>query len=502
MNVTPFPTFPKEKSGLKYWMKQVADSIAALHGEFPAKPVHDLRVALRRCISIADGMGDVAVKDPWKTMGKRARKLFRSLGAMRDSQVLAEWILRIDPAKGASSVALLAAMKAADDSGPDDALRAIVKFDRKRWRDWSISLSPDFRRVVGARPVCECLAVEALESLYHRHRLAQKSPSPYAFHRLRAAVKTFRYRIENFLPNLYPGWARDLQFLQDVLGEMHDVDVLSQRIATSGELLDEAARKWWGEKLEQERASRILKYRQKMSESDSPLAKWREVLPGEKEYRAIGLAKLSAWASFLSPDFARSRRIAKFALQIHDGFSNCGLISREIPPEERSILHAAALLQDVGRSSESKAFHKESYRMIRGITPPVGWSKRDLALVATIARFHRRALPRPNHKILRDYSAPARHTLLFQVACLRLANAFMGRDYRSVRRLEVERFDKMVIVRAEGYTEGDRFTPKLSVAVHLMESVCLYPVQILPRGARVSEPKSIPRPAAVLAVRS
>jgi hypothetical protein len=314
-------------------------------------------------------------------------------------------------------------------------------------------------------------------------------------------VKKFRYTIENFLPNLYPGWARDLQFLQDVLGEMHDVDVLTQRIATSGELLDEAARKWWGEKLEEERASRILQYREKMSESDSPLAMWREVLPGEKQYRAIGLAKLSAWASFLSPNFVRSRRVAKFALQLHDGFSNCGLIGRDIQPDERSILHAAALLQDVGRSSKSKAYHKESFRMIRGLTPPIGWSKRDLAFVATIARFHRRALPRPNHKILKDYAAPARHMLLLHVACLRLANAFMGKDYRNVRRLEVERFDKMVIVRADGYAEGDRFTPKLSVAVHLMESVCLYPVQILPRGARAREPKSILRPAQALAAR-
>ena len=501
MNVTPFPTARKEKSGLKYWMKQVTDSLASLNGGLPAKPVHNLRVALRRCMSIADGMRDVAPLDPWNSMRKKARRLFRSLGAMRDSQVLSEWIHRIDPAEGASSVALMTAMKG-DESFQSDAQREIAEFDRKQWREWSAKLGPDFRRVLAARPVCECLAVEVFDSLYHRHRLAQKSPSPYAFHRLRSEVKTFRYTIENFLPNLYPGWARDLQFLQDVLGELHDLDVLSQKIATSRGLLDESSGKWWRERLEEERATRIQQYRQKMSESGSPLAMWRDVLPGERERRAIGLAKLSAWASFLSPDFGRSGRVAKFALQLHDGFSNCGLIGRNAQMEERSILHAAALLQEVGRSSKAKAYHKESYRMIRRLAPPAGWSKRDLALVATIARFHRRGLPRPDHKILKDYSPIVRHTLLFQVAFLRLANAFATKEYSAVRCIEVERFDKMLVLRADGFTEGDRFTSKLSVALHLLESVCLHPIRVLPRGARIVEPKSISRPAPPVAVRA
>jgi CHAD domain-containing protein len=502
MNVTPFPAARKEKVGLKFWMNRVLESISTLDNDLPAEPVHNLRVALRRCIAIADRMRDLDPEGPWKPMRRKARKLFSGLGASRDSQVLSEWMKRIDPDNEASSAAVRAVLNESSESDQRVARREIEKFDRKQWREWSRELSARFRHAAADRAVCECLTMEVFEAVHHRHRLSQKNPSPFAFHRLRVEVKTFRYVVENFLPNLYPGWVADLKFLQDVLGEIHDLDVLSRLITHNRVLVGEESRAWWERKLGAERSSRIQQYRQKMAESQSPLVTWREVLPGERERRAVGLAKLSAWAYFLTPNFARTRRIAKFALQLHDGFSNCGLIGRGSELEERAILQSAALLQDVGRSRKAKAYHKESYRMIRGLTPPVGWSRRDLALAASIARFHRRALPRPDHQILESFAPAVRHAVLREVAFLRLANAFGGNAHKSVRRLDVEKFDNVVIVRADGYSEGDRFTSKLSVAVHLLESVFLHPVRILPRGARMPEPKSILQPASAFAVRT
>ena len=39
---------------------------------------------------------------------------------------------------------------------------------------------------------------------------------------------------------MYPGWAPDLKFLQDLLGEVHDLSVLEQMIAKDRRLSDEA----------------------------------------------------------------------------------------------------------------------------------------------------------------------------------------------------------------------------------------------------------------------
>src|SRR5215469_4333716 len=42
--------------GLRYWMLRVLQECDKVSTDFSADPVHDLRVALRRCRSMADGM--------------------------------------------------------------------------------------------------------------------------------------------------------------------------------------------------------------------------------------------------------------------------------------------------------------------------------------------------------------------------------------------------------------------------------------------------------------
>jgi hypothetical protein len=306
-------------------------------------------------------------------------------------------------------------------------------------------------------------------------------------------LKKFRYAVENLLPSMYSGWAPDLKFMQDLLGEIHDLDVLSQMIVKNRRHFDGATRALWAKKLEAERAPRLQQYRAKMAGKSSLLWNWREVLPEERKVRSVGLAKLAAWAYFVTPDFPRVRKVARFALQIYDGFANCGLIGRDSGIEERLILRAAALLEDVGLYKKSKAHHKESYRMICRTMPPVGWSKKDMELVALVARFHRRALPHPRRKILENYQPPLRESLVLLAAMLRLANALSSKPYQSVRRLEVEKCSGVIVVRAEGYIESELLASKLSVARRLMEFACRHPVHILAPGARIVAPRLVPQ---------
>jgi exopolyphosphatase/pppGpp-phosphohydrolase len=207
--------------------------------------------------------------------------------------------------------------------------------------------------------------------------------------------------------------------------------------------------------------------------------------------RSAGLARLAEWAYFVTPSFPRVRRIARFALQLHDGFANCGMIGRDSGIEGRLILHAAALLQEVGYFRKKRAHHKESYRMIRRLTPPVGWTKTDLQLVALVARFHRRALPSLDHKVLKPYQLPLRQSLLLLAAFLRMANAFGGKSYRAVRRVEVENCAGVIVVRAEGLMETDPLTPKLSEAKRFLEFASHRPVHILTPRAQILAPRLV-----------
>jgi CHAD domain-containing protein len=475
-------------------MERVLEEHSKLGAELDAAPVHDLRVALRRCILIADVMRGLDPGSDWKPMRKAGRRIFSRLGALRDTQVLSEWVEKLGSADEPSTGVLLESLKKRNEKDRADAQDAVKEFDRRQWKARIGALSKHYRHVAANRPGCESLLIEMWNTALDLHRRARKNQSRIAYHRLRVGLKKFRYAAENFLPSMYSQWAPDLKFLQDVLGEMHDLSVLQQTIARDKRVSDEAVRAAWLKKLEGEWLTRLEQYREKTAGKNSPLRIWREGLPAERELRSAGLSQLAEWAFFLTPDFPRVRRVAKLSLQLYDGFANCGLTGRDSEIEERWILHAAALLQEVGHFKKGKAHHKESFRMIRRIAPPAGWSKRDLELVALIARFHRRALPRPDHKILRTQEFPLRQSVIRLASILRFANVLHTKPYRAVRRLEVEDCAGVIVVRADGYPDRDPLGSKLSEARRLLEFACQRPVHILAPGTRIMAPRIL-RPA-------
>ncbi len=463
-------------------------------GALPADPVHDLRVALRRSILIADVMRGIDPECDWKSMRKSARRTFQRLGTLRDTQVLLEWVERLATSGEASTEALRTLLNKMHEQGRTDARESMREFDRKQWRAWRGEFTRDYRHVLADRPACESLVLEIWESVRDLNRRARRSRSLLAYHRLRIGIKKFRYAVENFLPSIYPGWEADLKILQDLLGEVHDLTVLDQIIVKNRALFEESVFLTWRNRLEEERSGRLQQYRAKMAGKASPLRVWREALPAEKDLCSTGLARLAEWGYFLTPDFPRVRRTARLSLQLYDGLANCGLIGQDSQIEERLILHAAALLQDTGQFKKGSAYHKESYRLIRKLSAPPGWTKKDLELAALLARFHRRALPYPDHAKLRVYELPLRQSLVRLAAILRLANAFRAKPYRAIRRLHVENGPGFLIIRAEGFRDRDPLGSKLSVARRFLEFACQRSVHILAPGTRMMVPRIV-RPA-------
>lgn len=476
-------------------MDRVLEEHSNVSAALPVEPVHDLRISLRRCILIAEVMRDLDPACDWNAMRKSARRMFQRLGTLRDTQVLAEWIEKLGAPGEAATDALLGELKKKHEQDRAEARAAIREFDRKQWRIWRREFAKHFRHVAPDRAACESLILEIWENVRDLNRSAQRSRSLLAYHRLRVGLKKFRYGVENFLPSMYSGWAPDLKLVQDLLGEIHDLTVLDRLIVKSRGLIEETVFTAWRTKVQDERASRLQQYRAKMAGKMSPLRIWREGLPAEKDLRSTGLARLGEWASFVTPDFPSVRRTARLSLQLYDGLVNCGLIAMESQIEKRFILHAAALLQEAGRFKQGKAYHKESYRMIRKISPPPGWTKKDLEFVALVARFHRRALPYPDRGKLRIYELPVRQSLIRLAAILRLANAFQTKPYRAIRRLQVENGPGFLAIRAEGFRERDSIHAKLSVARRLLEFVFQRSVHILAPGTRMLAPRLVRPPA-------
>src|SRR5580698_9436643 len=136
----PKPVSPKPKLGLRAWMERVLVECDNAAAGFDADPVHDLRVALRRCRSLADGMMAIDPDSSWKDMKKAGKKLFQALGELRDMQVMEEWIEKLRDANDPVTIKLLDHVHVREAECKQHAFKDLNQFDRRQWRQWSRTL--------------------------------------------------------------------------------------------------------------------------------------------------------------------------------------------------------------------------------------------------------------------------------------------------------------------------------------------------------------------------
>ena len=97
-------------------------------------------------------------------------------------------------------------------------------------------------------------------------------------------------------------------------------------------------------------------------------------------------------------EIPHARHVAALSLQLFDQLICLPALRRRLAAlaAPRTLLHAAALLHDVGVAVEYRRHHKHSARMIRLAEFP-GLSTPDRECVALIARYHRKAEPSADH---------------------------------------------------------------------------------------------------------
>jgi len=497
----------KPKLGLRAWMQRVLEECDHAAEGFDAEAVHDLRVSLRRCRSLADGLMAIDPDASWKEMKRAGKKLFQALGDLRDMQVMEEWIEKLSGVRGdaASRVAtgdpvaikLLDHVHRREAECKQDAFKDLSQFDRKQWRQWSRSLPARAARVRPGSVVYLHLALEKWTAAYDLHKHALRTRSQVGLHQLRIGIKRFRYTVENFLPQQHAKWGDDLKELQDLLGEVHDLDVLWATAVEIHGFADVESRKRWRERLTAERTKRIARYQEKMVGRESLWRVWRAELPSGPQLRLAAMTRLRTWAAYLDPDFAHSQRVAQLALLLYDGLWNSGLLTGPVmaangDSEPRAVLQAAAYMHDVGKAKGGRNHHQASYRMIRKLARPLlGWSTRDLDLAAVVARYHRGKLPRPRAKAIQIVEFADRQLAMRLAGVLRLANAldlprqhqFKGKE--TAPRLEVLALNDSVVVRVPGYSAVDRSAESVAAARHLLETVLRRPVIVRPLRAPV-----------------
>lgn len=473
-------------SGLRHWMQRVLRECARAGRDLSADPVHDLRVALRRCRSLAGGLAEVDSDPAWDEMRRESRKLFRRLGELRDLQVQVEWLQKLAPESDPVRQILLDLMASRETELRAEAAAALEQFDGKKWQAWSRLLPERARRLPLDGLVAQHLALERLEEARAMHRRALRNRNPAAWHELRIGIKRFRYTVENFLPERYAAWGKDLKRFQDMLGEVHDLDVLRESLPEAGPALDAEEQTRWHGWIDRERQARLDEYRRDMAGRSALWPVWRSALPSGTRLEAAALAKLTAWAAYLDPDVSHSRHVGRLALNLFDGLAAAGRNGPFSSPRSRRLLHAAALLHNAGRSEGKKGAHKAAYRLISGLEPPVGWTAEEMKRVALIARYYRGAEPRENHKGFSQLDPNEKKTITCLAAVLRLADALDCAHDAAVQGIAVSNGGGFVLLEAAGWKENQENAAEIGGRKHLLEKALGLPVIVRPAERAVA----------------
>ena len=170
----------------------------------------------------------------------------------------------------------------------------------------------------------------------------------------------------------------------------------------------------------------------------------RRQYPREKRPRG-GAVRLGRKFHF---DEAHARQVTRLALSLFDQLVEV----HELGAGERRLLEAAALLHDVGSLVAYKGHHKHSLYIISHSELP-GFTPADMALVGTIARYHRRGAPSHAHPGFVGLSRPDRDRVRKLSALLRIADV-LDKDHRQkIESVEAAAVDHRVQIRVVGAEE-------------------------------------------------
>ncbi len=127
-----------------------------------------------------------------------------------------------------------------------------------------------------------------------------------------------------------------------------------------------------------------------------------------------------------------SNHIKKIALKIFDETQNFHKLGKK----EREWLEAASVLHDVGYLISVEQHHKHSYYIISNCIMP-GFTKDESEIIANIARYHRKSLPKKKHENFQKLPEDKKEIVKKLASILRIAEGIDRRQIQSIKEIEI-----------------------------------------------------------------
>lgn len=177
-----------------------------------------------------------------------------------------------------------------------------------------------------------------------------------------------------------------------------------------------------------------------------------QMIAGDSEIekkRALTKYSKSDWRTSVK-DFAESCRYEAAHSQ-HVTRLALSLFDQLFPPHnekianERGLLEAASVLHDIGYFINYTQHHKHSYHLIVH-SHLVGFSPREIAIIANIARYHRRAEPKKKHENFAALSRADQKLVIKLCAILRLADGLDRSHSQRIKEVRCEKRKKNLLL--------------------------------------------------------
>jgi exopolyphosphatase / guanosine-5'-triphosphate,3'-diphosphate pyrophosphatase len=145
-------------------------------------------------------------------------------------------------------------------------------------------------------------------------------------------------------------------------------------------------------------------------------------------------------------EIEHSITVARFAMQLFDSTKKW----HKLHVKERTLLEVAGLLHDVGYYLGMTDHNKHSYYLIKA-SQISGLSDSQLGVVATLARYHSRAVPKSSHREYEELPSSEQSIVTKLIPLLRLAEALDREHANKVKQLRISAGKKLTLrLRGQG----------------------------------------------------
>jgi len=155
----------------------------------------------------------------------------------------------------------------------------------------------------------------------------------------------------------------------------------------------------------------------------------------------------------------------------------------QLAPHYEILLVLAALLHEIGSFINNRGHHKHSMYLISN-SELFGLGKNELRLVALVARYHRRAIPKPLHEGFANLDRDQRIAVSKMAALLRVADSLDASRSQRVRHITCTKETSQFVISIQDVDDLSLEQLVLKQKGNLFEGIFGRPVHLRPIARR------------------